>query len=147
MSLFILDTDHFTLYRFGQEAVTRRVETVSADQLAITIITIEEQLTGWYTQLRQARNAEKLTRAYEGLFQVTEAIRQVRVLPFRAAAVQGYLAFRKQLPRLGKLDLAIAAIVLEEGGVLVTRNRSDFAQVLQLHIEDWSTPPSKHNSG
>jgi tRNA(fMet)-specific endonuclease VapC len=142
MTLHILDTDHFTLYRYGQEAVCRRVEAVPADQLAITIVTIEEQLNGWYAQLRQARDAEKLTRAYEGLFQVTQAIGRVRVLPFSASAVQRYLDLRKQLPRLGKLDLAIAAIVLEVDGILITRNRSDFARVPQLRIEDWSTIPS-----
>src|SRR6266849_3837502 len=120
MSLHVLDTDHFTLYRYGHDAVTRRVEAVRADQLAITIITIEEQLTGWYTQIRQARSAEKLTRAYAGLFQATEAIGRVQVLPFTAAAVQRYLDLRKKLRRLGKLDLAIAAIVLEADGIVVT---------------------------
>ncbi len=104
MSLYVLDTDHFTLYRYGHDAVTRRTESVPADQLAITIITIEEQLTGWYTQVRRARDAEKLTRAYDGLFQATVAVRRVQVLPFTASAVQRYLDLRKQLPRLGKLD-------------------------------------------
>ena len=140
MSLYILDTDHFTLYRYEHETVTRRVEAVPADQLAITIVTIEEQLTGWYTQIRKARNAEKLTRAYAGLFQVTEAIRRTQVLPFTAEAVARYLELRKKLPRVGKLDLAIAAIVLEMKGTVVTRNRSDFNQVPNLQIADWTIP-------
>jgi tRNA(fMet)-specific endonuclease VapC len=128
MSLYILDTDHFTLYRYGHETVTQRV------------VTIEEQLTGWYTQVRKARNAEKLTRAYAGLFQVTEAIRRTQVLPFTAEAVARYLELRKQLPRVGKLDLAIAAIVLEMKGTVVTRNRNDFKQVPNLQIDDWTVP-------
>jgi len=142
MSLHVLDTDHFTLYRYGHETVTRRVEAVRADQLAITIITIEEQLTGWYTQVRQARSAEKLTRAYAGLFQATEAIGRVQVLPFTAGAVQRYLELRKKLRRVGKLDLAIAAIVLEADGIVATRNRGDFGQVPNLRIEDWTAPQS-----
>ena len=52
MSLYVLDTDHFTLYRYGHEAVTQRVEAVPAQELAITIITIEEQLTGWFIRLQ-----------------------------------------------------------------------------------------------
>ncbi len=140
MSLYVLDTEHFTLYRYGHASIKQRVEAVPADQLSITIITIEEQLSGWYTQIRQARDAEKLTRAYAALFQTSEAVRQIRVLPFTAPAVERYLELRKQLRRVGKLDLAIAAIALEEKAVVVTRNRSDFGQVPGLQVEDWSTP-------
>ena len=52
MSLYIFDTDHVTLYRYGHAAVAARIEATPAERLATTIITIEEQLTGWYTQVR-----------------------------------------------------------------------------------------------
>jgi tRNA(fMet)-specific endonuclease VapC len=140
MSLYVLDTDHLTLLRFGHTVVTARVATVPPNRIAITVITVEEQLTGWYSRVRKARNAQQLARAYEGLFQVIDSVKSINVLPFTPAAVQRCLDLRKQLPRLGKLDLAIAAIVLEVAGTLVTRNRSDFGQVPQLQIEDWSKP-------
>ncbi len=34
-------------------------------------------------------------------------------------------------------------VTLEFEGILVTRNRHDFAQVPQLRIEDWSLPTSE----
>ncbi len=140
MSLYILDTDHLTLHRYGHPEVTARVHGTPAEQLAMTIVSIEEQLTGWYTQIRKSRDLEKLARAYEGLFQVVESATRIRVIPFSRPALGRYRELRKRLPRLGKLDLSIAAIALEHEAILVTRNRKDFEQVSDLPIEDWSQP-------
>lgn len=138
MSLHILDTDHPTLFRAGHPEVVAHVAATPAPQIAVTIITVDEQLTGWYTQLRKARDPVKLARAYNGLFQVVESLKVFTVVPFSLAAAQRYFALRRQLPRLGKMDLAIAATVQEVNGILVTRNWSDFQQVPGLLLEDWS---------
>jgi tRNA(fMet)-specific endonuclease VapC len=140
MSLYVLDTDHLTLYERDNEAITARAESLPPDQLAITIVTVEEQLTGWYASIRKARSLEKRARAYDGLFCTVALVKKLRVLPFPAAALARYDDLRKQFPRSGKMDLSIAAIVLETNGILVTRNRSDFAKVPGLRIEDWSRP-------
>jgi tRNA(fMet)-specific endonuclease VapC len=39
---------------------------------------------------------------------------------------------------VGKMDLRIAAVTLENGGIVVTRNRRDFHRVPGLRIVDWS---------
>jgi tRNA(fMet)-specific endonuclease VapC len=140
MSLYVLDTDHLSLYRYGHHEVSTHIEAMPADQLAVTIITIEEQLRAWYTQVRRARDAERLARAYQGLFEVAETSKLIRVLPFTRPAVERYLELRSRLPRLGKLDLSIAAIALEFDGIVMTRNRRDFEQVPNLQLEDWSRP-------
>ena len=59
MSLFDLDTDTLSLYRRGQPLVVQRMFQQSLNTLATTAITVEEQLTGWYTLLRQ----QKVSRA------------------------------------------------------------------------------------
>ena len=140
MSLYVLDTDHLSLYRYGHHEVSAHIEATPADQLAVTIITIEEQLRAWYTQVRRARDKGQLARAYRGLFEVAETSKYIRVLPFTSRAVELYLDLRSQLPRLGKMDLSIAAIALEYNGIVVTRNRRDFEQVPDLQLEDWSQP-------
>jgi hypothetical protein len=76
MSLHILETDHFTLLRHGHKEVTAHVAALPPADLAITVIPVEEQLSGWYTQVRKARDAEKLARAYDGLFQTAEFFKQ-----------------------------------------------------------------------
>lgn len=138
MSLFILDTDHLSLLRFGLERVAARLTLHPPAEVAITIISVEEQLRAWYTLIRKARDQIQRARGYQGLYEVVEEVRLFRVLPFEPPAIQRYDELRKQLPRLGKMDLSIAAITLEHQGVLVTRNRQDFEQIPGLVIEDWS---------
>jgi tRNA(fMet)-specific endonuclease VapC len=140
MSLYILDTDHITLFHYGHAEVVARVEATPEDERAITIVSVEEQLRGWFTQVRRARDAKGLNRAYDGLSQVIDFAKSVRVLPFSLAAVERFLQLRRALPRIGKLDLAIAGITLEVNGVVVTRNKQDFGQVPGLQVEDWSRP-------
>jgi tRNA(fMet)-specific endonuclease VapC len=140
MSLYVLDTDHLSLYRYGHPEVSAHIEATPADQLAVTIITIEEQLRAWYTQIRRARDKDQLARAYQGLLEVAETSQYIRVLPFTSRAIERYLDLRARLPRLGKMDLSIAAIALEYDGIVVTRNRRDFEQVPDLEIQDWSQP-------
>lgn len=140
MSLYVLDTDHVTLFFRGHAEVVARVLSTPEDQRAVTVPGVEEQLRGWFTAVRKARQAEDLARAYEGLFQVIEMAKTFNVLPFTRAAVDRYLDLRSELRRLGKQDLAIAAIALEFDGTLVTRNRQDFEQVPNLRVEDWSKP-------
>jgi tRNA(fMet)-specific endonuclease VapC len=140
MSLYVLDTDHLSLYRYGHPEVSAHIEATPADQLAVTLITIEEQLRAWYTQIRRARDRDQLARAYQGLFEVAETSKYIRVLPFTSRAIERYLDLRARLPRVGKMDLSIAAIALEYDGIVVTRNRRDFEQVPGLEIQDWSQP-------
>jgi hypothetical protein len=66
------DTAHLSLYRYGHPEVSAHIEAMPADQLAVMIITIEEQLRAWYTQVRRARDMDRLARAYPVLFEVAE---------------------------------------------------------------------------
>jgi tRNA(fMet)-specific endonuclease VapC len=48
MSLHVLDTDALSLLQEGHAAVRARVAACPAEDLAITVISVEEQLSGWY---------------------------------------------------------------------------------------------------
>jgi tRNA(fMet)-specific endonuclease VapC len=138
MSLYILDTDIITLLRFGHPAVSQRVARHSAGDLAITIITVEEQLTGWYTQLRRAKNSKSQARGYQHLTDQVKFIAQLSIISFTEPAILRYEPLKSQKLKVGKKDLAIAAIVLEIRAVLVSRNSGDFKRVPNLQVQDWS---------
>ena len=139
MSLYVFDTDHVSLLRHGHPRVVARAAQVPANELAMTVISIEEQVSGWYAVLRQAdKDIVRLARAYEGLLELFQWTPTIRVLPFNEPALVRYFDLRKQFRTRGKLDLSIAAIALEHGAKVVTRNVTDFEGIPGLEIEDWT---------
>ncbi|UBF27243.1 type II toxin-antitoxin system VapC family toxin [Kovacikia minuta CCNUW1] len=70
--------------------------------------------------------------------QHTTHYRAISIIPFEQAAAQVYQQLRKAYPRLGTMDLKIAAISLTNQATLLTRNQSDFGQIVGLQTEDWS---------
>jgi tRNA(fMet)-specific endonuclease VapC len=134
----VLDTDVLTLWLRGQETIGARVAATPPQQLSVTIITMEEVLGGWYTQIRQARDDQQLARAYQALHEAIEFSRSIRILPFDLPEIRRYRQLRTQHRRIGTNDLRIAAIVLEQQAILVTRNTTDFADISGLELEDWS---------
>lgn len=138
--MYILDTDHFTLHVRNHEAITRRIMACDDNDVSISIVTVEETLTGWYTTLRQAKSLRVEIQAYDGMFRSMQALQCLQLIPFTPDALLRFYELRKTYRRLGRMDLAIAAICLEFDATLVTRNRIDFEQVAGLKIEDWSEP-------
>src|SRR5262245_29785359 len=109
-----------TLAERGHPEVTRRIQAADPLRLAITVISIEEQLTGWYTLLRKTRDPVKLARVYQRLAEAVAYVGRWPILPYTEAAMVRCAQWRALKLNVGKLDLAIAAIVLEHGGILVT---------------------------
>jgi tRNA(fMet)-specific endonuclease VapC len=50
---YILDTDHITLLQKLHPNLVRRVASIDPDDTAITIITLEEQVRGWFSVIRK----------------------------------------------------------------------------------------------
>jgi tRNA(fMet)-specific endonuclease VapC len=58
-------------------------------------------------------------------------------LPFTEAALARVTHLKSLRLKIGTMDLRIAAITLEHGGVLVTRNLRDFQRIPGLVVESW----------
>ncbi len=134
----MLDTDILTLYQAGHPEVLRHVQACSSGQLALTIISVEEELRGWYTKLRRAKKRDQLARAYQRLTDAVRFFSKLLILSFTEAAIARYEDLRRSHATISKNDLRIAATVLEHGETLVTRNVKDFQSIPGLKIEDWS---------
>jgi tRNA(fMet)-specific endonuclease VapC len=67
MTLWILDTDHVSLFQTGHPLVTQRVQSTDPTAIAITIITVEEQMYGRLNRIRRAKSTDELRLAYFNL--------------------------------------------------------------------------------
>lgn len=139
MSGFVLDTDTLSLYQRGHPAVCRRCGGPPAGGLFITIITVEEQLSGWYSLLRRAKGRSDLARIYGNLAETIGFLAPLPILSFTEPAIDRFHELVALRLNVGMMDLRIAAIVLEHSGTLVTRNARDFRRIPGLVIQDWTS--------
>jgi tRNA(fMet)-specific endonuclease VapC len=137
MSLYVFDTDSLSLYSRGHAGLCARTDAHPFYELAITVITVEEEVSGWYRLLRKVRLAEEQARVYQRLAEAIPLLVRWRILSMTHAAIMRYDGLKKLKLNVRKMDLRIAAVVLEYEGILVTRNLRDFQRVPNLAIEDW----------
>ncbi len=140
--MYILDTDHLSLIqRNNQEGrqILARLATIEDVLVAVTIITYEEQIRGRLSVLSKAKTLDEQVVAYQWLQKLSENYRSIHILPFDQAAGLEYQRLRKVYPRLGNMDLRIAAISIVKNATLLTRNTSDFGKIKELSIDDWSS--------
>jgi tRNA(fMet)-specific endonuclease VapC len=138
MSLYVLDTDILTLYAEADAVVRAHVAAHPPDELAITVMSVEEVLSGWFTLLRRVTQPQQIVLAYERLASSVRLLAEWSILPFSAAALKRYEQLKAAKLNVKKMDLRVAAITLEHSGILVTRNVRDFQRVPGLAIENWA---------
>jgi tRNA(fMet)-specific endonuclease VapC len=80
--MFILDTDHISLFQRRDPHVTTRVLATPALKLATTMITVEEQLRGRLDRVRRARSDAEVVRAYHSLLATFFYFRTITVIDF-----------------------------------------------------------------
>ena len=66
MSLFVLDTDCLSLHAVILEFLSG-CAAQQPGEVVITVISLEEQLSGWYRLLRQVKQPDDLARTYQNL--------------------------------------------------------------------------------
>jgi tRNA(fMet)-specific endonuclease VapC len=134
---YVLDTDSVTYQQLGKAAIVQRLAQARPAEIAITIVTMYEQLRGRLAAVNRKQEDQALQTAYQRL-QATHAYYcQVQVLSFDGSAITLYRDLLNQGLRIGAQDLQIAAITLSHKAILITSNRRHFDQVPGLQVEDW----------
>src|SRR6516162_2551322 len=129
MSLFVLDTDMLSLFQHGHAVVSQHVQSHPPSSLAIAILTVEEQLSGWYQMLRRTKKPDQLARVYQRLAKNVQSLAGWPILLFSEPAIARFEQLRRMKLRIRNMDLRIAAVVIENSAVLVSRNLRDFNRV------------------
>ena len=139
MSLFLLDTDTLTLAEQGHIAVLKQVNSRSISEIALSAISVQEQMLGFLAAVNRARDQKDLAKAYEMLvLRLLPVWSRFAVLPFTELAILRFEQLRSMRLNVGLMDLRIAAIALENQLAVVTRNWRDFSRVPGLSAVDWS---------
>jgi tRNA(fMet)-specific endonuclease VapC len=141
VTLWILDTNVINQLHGYAPNIEKKLAGVNPSDVAITIITAEELISGWFNEINKANNQNKLSNlihSYRGLSTTLAYLKEVRVLEFDQKAYEIYLQLRQQVKMKRTGDIRIAAIALSVNGIVVTRNHKDFAKVPNLKIEDWT---------
>jgi tRNA(fMet)-specific endonuclease VapC len=138
MKLWILDTDHVSLFQTGHPLVTQKIQSTDQNAIAVTIVTVEEQMYGRLNRIRRAKSADELRLAYFNLNRTLAYFQTINVLDFDSSAADCYQEIITRKIRVGTQDFKIAAITLSRHATVVTRNYRDFSKISKLKIEDWS---------
>ena len=139
--MYIFDTDHISIFDRGGPAaqpLLAKLALLNPSTVGTTIITYEEQMRGWLGYTSKMNSIAQQISAYRKLEHHIANYRKILILSFDEKAGEIFQHLRKLYPRLGTMDLKIAAIAIANEATLLTRNTKDFGQISNLTIEDWT---------
>jgi tRNA(fMet)-specific endonuclease VapC len=122
--MILLDTDHLSVFTDKCDPrharLNRRMET-AADQVACTIVSVEEMLRGWLAIIHRLRVVHQQIPAYVRRGQLFHVLSEWEIVPFEPAEDQ-CASLRRNRIHIGTMDLKIASIALVNDALLVTNN-------------------------
>ena len=127
---YLLDTNicvHFFRGKFG---VTERLESVKAENCAISEITLAELVFGAENSVNPQKNHQL----------IAQFIEIVAVLPiYDSIGKYGKekARLRKSGTMISDLDLFIGCTAIENDLIMVTENKNEFERIFGLKLENW----------
>lgn len=140
--MYLLDTDiisNILDIRRASGHLRDRLRSEPFDELAISVVTVEEVLRGTLDALRRSQmRKQNVVEAYEELRLSYGQLYRFQVLPYSYGAESVFKSFSRSILRIGANDCRIAAIALAQGCVVVTANTQHFNRIPGLTTEDWT---------
>jgi tRNA(fMet)-specific endonuclease VapC len=139
--VILLDTDHVNVLKYPEHprfaSLTTQLNTSADQDIATTVITVEEQMRGWLAWINRADDVRRQVPAYQELLRLFDFFAHWHVMPFDEQAASEFQGLRAQRIHIGTMDLKIAAIALRHGALLLSANLRDFRQIPNLHVANW----------
>ncbi len=90
MSFWILDTDSVSLFQRGNLEIALRLNNIDKSEIAITIVTVEEQIRGRFQAIRRAA-PDELVSAYQKPQVTFDSLKSFNVLGFTTETKSGFI--------------------------------------------------------
>lgn len=140
--MIVLDTDHISVLQHcdapAAMALRERFQLLPGGETVVTTaITVEEQTRSWLGLIRRYIEVHRQIPYYDRLIGLFDFFAEWDILPFDDRAADEFVRLRETRIRIGTMDLKIAAIVLVNDGLLLSRNARDFERVPDLHVDNW----------
>lgn len=139
--MYLLDTDHMSVLRYGGANALRlslRLSAVQQTQVVTCVVVYEEQMRGWLDVTARSKTGEDFIAAYSSLGENLSLYCGMTLLHFDTSAAARFDELKRAKINIGTNDLKIAAIALANNATVLTRNSRHFGKVPNLHIEDWT---------
>jgi len=139
--VILLDTDHVNALKYpgrpAFETLTTRLEVSDDQDVATTVITIEEQMRGWLAWINRSDDLQRQVLGYQELQRLFDFYSRWRVIPFDDQVAATFEMLRRRRIRIGTMDLKIAVIALVHDALLLSANLRDFQRVPDLRVANW----------
>ena len=133
MMKYLLDTNFCISIFRGHALACERLQSVSPDESAVSVISVYELKTG----------AAKCHRPKVELDKLSKFLAPLTIIPFDEASAQQAAIIRAALERVGNIigpyDLLLAGQSIALDLTLITHNTQEFSRVEGLSLADWET--------
>ncbi len=124
-AMIVLDTSFLIDYFRGVEVTRNLVKDIAEDDVAVTVITYHEVLTG--LKRRKSRKEEKFFKKF---------FSEIRILPFDVKAAEESSSVAAKLMAVGKevnaFDVLVAGIAIANGADKIVTRDSDFVEIAKV---------------